>query len=102
MCQPPFNPRKIHGTHFRYRLSLPQGHSGTERIRSIEKSNDLFRNQTCNLPACCVVSQPTTLLSAPTAMSFSTSKTKCCMLKVNAALMYLNTKMLGKGQHEMA
>jgi hypothetical protein len=35
------------------------------RIRSIEKSNDLIRNQTYNLLACSVVPQPATLLYAP-------------------------------------
>jgi hypothetical protein len=36
--RPPFTPRTITGTHFCYRLSLPQGHSAAGRIRSIEKS----------------------------------------------------------------
>jgi hypothetical protein len=31
------------------------------RIRSIEKSNDLIGNRICDLPACSVVPQPTTL-----------------------------------------
>jgi hypothetical protein len=31
--RPLFTPRKIPGTHFCYRLSRPQGHSGTGRIR---------------------------------------------------------------------
>jgi hypothetical protein len=34
--RPPFTPRKILGTHFCKRLSLPQGHSAAGRIRSIE------------------------------------------------------------------
>jgi hypothetical protein len=35
------------------------------RSRSIEKSNDLIGNQTCDLPACSIVPQPTALLHAP-------------------------------------
>jgi hypothetical protein len=36
-------------------------HSVAGRIRSIEKSNDLFGNQTHDLLACSIVPQPTTL-----------------------------------------
>jgi hypothetical protein len=54
-------PSKISGTHFCQRISQPQGHSADGRIRSIEKSNDLFRNQTCDLLACNIVPQPTML-----------------------------------------
>jgi hypothetical protein len=35
------------------------------RIRPIEKSSDLIRNRTHNLPACSIVPPPTTLLRAP-------------------------------------
>jgi hypothetical protein len=35
------------------------------QIRSIEKSNDLIGTRTCDLPACSIVSQPTTLPGAP-------------------------------------
>jgi hypothetical protein len=35
MHWPPFTPRKIPGTHFCQRLSLPQGHRVVGRIRSI-------------------------------------------------------------------
>jgi hypothetical protein len=59
--QPPFTPRKIPGTHFRYRLSRPQGHSAAARIRSIEKCNDLLVIRTRNLSACSIVPLPTTL-----------------------------------------
>jgi hypothetical protein len=51
----PFNPRKIPGTHFCWRLSWPQGHSAAGRIRSIEKSNDLIENWTHSLPPCSIV-----------------------------------------------
>jgi hypothetical protein len=44
--------RNILGTHFCSRLSLPHGYG----IISIEKSNDLVRNLTCDLPACSIVS----------------------------------------------
>jgi hypothetical protein len=51
----PFNPRKIPGTYFCWRLSWPQGHSVAGRIRSIEKSNDPIGNRTSDLPACSIV-----------------------------------------------
>jgi hypothetical protein len=41
-------------------LRQPKGHSAARRVRSIEKSNDLIG--TCDLPACSIVLQPTTLL----------------------------------------
>jgi hypothetical protein len=47
------------------RSCRPQGHSVAGSTMSIEKSNYLIVNQTCNLPACSVVPQPTTLLCAP-------------------------------------
>jgi hypothetical protein len=59
--RPPFAPGKISGTHFCWRLSQPQGHTAAGKIRSIERSNDLVRNQTYNLPAHSTVPQPTTL-----------------------------------------
>jgi hypothetical protein len=61
----PLPPRKIPGTHFSKRLSRPQGHSAAGRIRSIEKSDDLIKIRTRDLPACSVVPQPTTLPRAP-------------------------------------
>jgi hypothetical protein len=61
----PLSPRKIPGTHFCKRLSFPQGHSATGRIRSIEKSNDLIGNRTHDLTACSVVPQRNTLPRAP-------------------------------------
>jgi hypothetical protein len=54
-------PRKIPGTHFCQRLSRPQGLSEAEGIKSIEKSSNLIGNRTCDLPACIIVLQPTTL-----------------------------------------
>jgi hypothetical protein len=38
----PLPPKKIPGTHFSQRLSLPQGHITAGRITSIEKSNNLI------------------------------------------------------------
>jgi hypothetical protein len=65
ICQPPFTSRKIPGTHFCYRLSPPQGHSESGRIMSTEKSNGRFRIRTCDLPACIIVPQPSTLPYVP-------------------------------------
>jgi hypothetical protein len=62
---PPFAPRKIPGTHFCQRLSRPQGHSATGRIRSIEKSSDLTGIRTHDHSACSIVPQPTMLPRAP-------------------------------------
>jgi hypothetical protein len=39
-------------------LSRPHGHSVVGRIRSTEKSNDLIRNWTRDLPVCSIVPQP--------------------------------------------
>jgi hypothetical protein len=61
----PFTPRKVHGTHFCWRISRPQGHNAAGSIRSIEKSSDLIGNRTRDLPACSIVQQPTTLPRAP-------------------------------------
>jgi hypothetical protein len=65
MRRPPFNPRKIPGTQFCYRLSRLQCHSAAGRIRSIEKSSNLMRNRTHDLPACSIVPQLTMLPRAP-------------------------------------
>jgi hypothetical protein len=53
--RPPLPPGNTPGTHFRYRLSRPQGHSGTGRIMSLKNSNDTIGNRTCDLPVCSVV-----------------------------------------------
>jgi hypothetical protein len=57
MRWPPFTPRKIHGTHFCYRLSRSQGHNAAGRNRLTEKSNDLIGNRTRDLLACSEVQQ---------------------------------------------
>jgi hypothetical protein len=38
-----------------------RGRSAARRIRSIEKSNDLVKNRSSDIPACGIVPQPTTL-----------------------------------------
>jgi hypothetical protein len=43
---PLFNPTKIPGTYFCYKLCQPQGHSAVGNMRYIEKSDDLIRNWT--------------------------------------------------------
>jgi hypothetical protein len=43
----------------------PKGRNAAGRIWSTEKSNDLIGNWTCDLPACSMVPQPTTLPRAP-------------------------------------
>jgi hypothetical protein len=53
------------GAYFCQRQSRPQGHSAAGRIRSIEKSIDLIRNRTRDIPACSIVPQPTSLPRAP-------------------------------------
>jgi len=40
MHWPPLLPRNIHGNHFCYRVSQPQGHSAAGRIMSMKNSND--------------------------------------------------------------
>jgi hypothetical protein len=63
--QPPFALRKIPDTHFFSRLNRPLGHNAAGIIRSIKKFDDLIGNRTCDLPACSIVPQPTTLPRAP-------------------------------------
>jgi hypothetical protein len=46
-------------------LSRPQDHNAAGRIRSVEKSSDLIGNRTRDIPACSVVTQPTTLPRGP-------------------------------------
>jgi hypothetical protein len=43
------------------RLSRPQGHRATGRIRSIEKSSDLIGNRTRDRSACSILREPSTL-----------------------------------------
>jgi hypothetical protein len=70
MRRPLFTARKIPDTHFCQKLSRPQGHSAARRIRSAEKFSDLIGNGTCDLPACSIVPQSTTLPHAPTFQTY--------------------------------
>ena len=60
-----YPPGNIPGTHFRLRLSQPQGHSAAGRIMSIKNSNDTVGNRTRDLPTCGAVPQPTAPPRAP-------------------------------------
>ena len=60
-----YPPGSIHGTHFHYRLSRPQGHSAAGRIMSMKNSNDTIGNRTRDLPTSSVVPQPTALRRTP-------------------------------------
>ena len=60
----PYPPGNIPGTHFCYRLSLPQGHSAAGRIMSMKNSSDTIGNRTRDLSACSAVPQPTAPLRA--------------------------------------
>ena len=54
-----YPPGNIPGTHFYYRLSLPQGHSAAGRNMSLKNSEDTIGNRARDLPACSAVPQPT-------------------------------------------
>jgi len=55
----------IPGTHFRYRLSRPQGHSAAGWIMSMKNSIYTIGNRTRELPACSAMRQPTAPTRAP-------------------------------------
>jgi hypothetical protein len=57
-----------------------QGNSVAERIRSLEKSNDIV-NQARNLPACSTVPHPTMLLYASSSIFWNT--TQCSLMNCN-------------------
>jgi hypothetical protein len=48
--RPPLPPGNTPGTHFRWRLGRPKGHSEIGRIISKEKSSDTIWNRTSDLP----------------------------------------------------
>jgi len=54
-----YPPGDILGTHFCYRLSLPQSNSAAGRIKSMKNSNDTIGNWTHDLLVCSTVPQPT-------------------------------------------
>ena len=58
-------PGNIPGTHFCYRMSRPQGHRATEKIKSITNSNDTIGNRTRDLPACSAVPQTNCTTDCP-------------------------------------
>jgi hypothetical protein len=51
---PPLPPGNIPGTHFRYTLSLPQGHRAAGRIKSIKNSNDTIAPATSRFAVQCL------------------------------------------------
>jgi hypothetical protein len=53
------------GTHFRHRMSQPQGHGAAGRIMSMKNSSDTIGNRTRDLPTYSTVPQPTTSPRAP-------------------------------------
>ena len=61
-------PGNIHGTHFCYRLSRPQGHSAAGSFMSVINPSDTIKIQTRHLSACSAVPQPTAL---PHAFTFT-------------------------------
>ena len=58
-------PRKYSWYSFLLEAESPQGHSSAERIMSMKKFIDTIGNQTCNLPTCSPVPQPTAPPRAP-------------------------------------
>jgi hypothetical protein len=62
--------RKIPGTHFCWRLSLPRGHKAAGMVKSIEKSNYIIGIRNRHLPACSTVPQPATLRVDPAGYLF--------------------------------
>ena len=56
--RPPLPLANTPGTHFCYRLSRLQGHSGTLRIMSLKNSSDTIGNRARDPPLCSLVSLP--------------------------------------------
>ena len=61
--RPSVPPGNIPGTRFYQRLSQPQGHSATGRIKSTKNSNDTIGNRTRYIPACSAVPQTGRIMS---------------------------------------
>jgi hypothetical protein len=57
--RPSLPPGRIPGTHFWYRLSRPQGHNATGRVKSLKNYSDSIANRIRDLPVCSAVPQPT-------------------------------------------
>jgi hypothetical protein len=60
-------------------VDRPQGYSVVGSIRSIEKSNDVIGNRTCNLLACSIVPQPTALPYVPLLNRDQCLRGICCL-----------------------
>ena len=60
-----YTPGDIPGTHFCYRLSLPQSNSAAGRIKSMKNPNDPTGNWTHDLLVCSAVPQPTASTRGP-------------------------------------
>jgi hypothetical protein len=58
------------GVHLSLRMSGPQGLSAAGRGRSFEKSSNLIGNRICDLPACSIMPQLTTLTRAPGTITY--------------------------------
>jgi hypothetical protein len=65
------------------RLSRTQGYSAAGRIRSIEKSYDLIKNQTRDLPDRSIVPQPTMLLFVSLKFLIRFNVVKVIILKIS-------------------
>jgi hypothetical protein len=63
--RPSLPQESIPGTHFCYRLSRPQGHNATGRLKSLKNSSDSIGNRTRDLPAWSVLPQPNALPRTP-------------------------------------
>jgi hypothetical protein len=53
--RPSWPPGRIPSTHFCYRLSRPQGHNATGRVKSLKNSSDSIGNRTRDLSSCSAV-----------------------------------------------
>jgi hypothetical protein len=62
---PLFIPQEVSCYSFLLEAESTPGHSAAGKIRSIEKSNNLIGNRTCDFSACIIVPQPTTLPRDP-------------------------------------
>jgi hypothetical protein len=77
--RPSLPPGRLPGTHFCYRLSRPQDHNATGRMKSLKNSSDFIGNRTRDLPVCCAVPQPTAPPRTPECHSNSFYRTQRCL-----------------------
>jgi hypothetical protein len=78
MYRPRLPPGNIPGTYFCQRLRRPQGHSATEKNKSMKNSNDTIGNRARDLPVCSAVPQPT---APPRPMKFHEETSNCVLMK---------------------